>query len=107
MTAPAAARVCQSCRTALSRFNTSLVCGPCTLATDRQFLGMGRKRGGATYVNSALAPGVSALPRTGYRPMIAYLEELKQRLMLLGGESDDPRAVEHVIRIMEREAAVR
>lgn len=51
--------------------------------------------------------GASALPRRGYAATVAYLEELRGRLVLRDGESPDANAVIRVIALLDREAEIK
>lgn len=112
MAAPAA-RVCRSCPTVLSAYNTGTRCGPCEVATrdslplDLPAWDQPERPPRAISVQRARRRHARALPNGGYRRIVAYLEELRARLVQRDGESDDTRAVTHVIAIMEREALIR
>jgi hypothetical protein len=101
-------RVCVNCPTPLSQYNTGRRCMACERRRLDDEMGLNdaepARRAAPVITFREPLRGDGALPRNGYRRELAYLEELRDRMILRDGESDDTDIINRVIAIMEAEA---
>lgn len=98
----APARRCETCPAILSRYNDGTRCCPCRKRSQEAALSEVSLRARTTVLPRK--PGAGALPRRGYRGVLEYLTETRERLALRGATDDDLEAFDIVIAVLVTEA---